>query len=522
MDKLRELVRLHRQGRGAREIARVLRMSPNTERLYRQRLQEAGLYDGPVDELPSLDALQAAVQPPRTPAQERSSIEVWQAEIEALLAKGHGPTGVHEVLCTRDATFDGSLSAVKRLCARLLRNRGPRPEDVAIPVVTDAGEIAQVDFGYVGTLRDPATGRDRKAWVFVMVLGCSRHMFAKVAFDQTLETWVRLHVEAFAFFGGVPAVVVPDNLKAAVVRAAFEVDDVSVLNRGYRELARHCGFVIDPTPPRSPEKKGKVERSVQYVKRSFFRRYDLVDIDDANAKLATWLVETAGRRIHGTTGQRPIEVFVAIEKAALRALPARPFVPVSWHRATVGTNSHVAFDGAFWSVPWRHLEAKALLRTTAAQVEIYVDDRLVATHAREPRQRWHTVDAHLPEGRRDLRHRSRAHWEARADGLGDEVGAYIRAVFDADDVQQPIRRVSAMLRALEAVSPQRAQAACRRAGYFANYSAGGLKRILEDGLEAAPLGTAAVAPGWATSPRFARSAESFLQGMGEEDGHGRC
>lgn len=522
-DKLQELVRLHRQGRGAREVARLLRISPNTERRYRRRLRAAGLLDGPEDDLPSLDALQAVVQPPERPAQERSSIEAWTPQVTARMAKGHGPTAIHELLSAQDPAFRGrSLSVVKRLYRALRQAPGPRPEDVAIPVITGAGEVAQVDFGYVGKLLDPATGERRKAWVFVMVLACSRHMFARVVFDQRVETWVQLHLDAFAFFGGVPATVVPDNLKAAVIRAAFCVDEVSTLHRAYRELARHHGFVIDPTPPRSPEKKGKVERAVRYIKDAFFGRYEPDSLDEANAGLATWLVERAGMRVHGTTGRRPLELFEEVERPALRPLPTKRFVIATWKEATIGRNSHVVFERAFWSVPWRFLERKALVRATAHQVEIYVDDALVATHPRRPAQRWNTVEHHLPEGRRDLRHRSRSHWEARADAIGPETGAYIRAVFDADAVQRPLRRVASMLRALETVPPHRAEAACRRAAYFGQYGASGIKRILRERLDEQPLGEAGMAPTRATSPRFARSAESFLQGLAEGGRHGRC
>lgn len=135
---------------------------------------------------------------------------------------------------------------MKRLCARLHQAEGVRAEDVAIPVETGPGEIVHVDFGYVGKLYHPREGVLRKAWVFVMVLGYSRHLFARIVFDQRVETWLRLHQEAFRWFGGVVATVVPDNLKAAVVRAAFAIDGAASLNRSYRELARHYGFKVDP------------------------------------------------------------------------------------------------------------------------------------------------------------------------------------------------------------------------------------------------------------------------------------
>jgi transposase len=108
-----------------------------------------------------------------------------------------------------------------------------------MPVETDPGDVAQVDFGYVGKLYDADAGKLKKAWVFVMTLGFSRHMVARIVFDQKIETWLRLHIECFEELGGVPKTIVPDNLKAAVIRAAFGVDEETALNRSYRVLARH-------------------------------------------------------------------------------------------------------------------------------------------------------------------------------------------------------------------------------------------------------------------------------------------
>ena len=154
---------------------------------------------------------------------------------------------------------------------RWRKARCVRAEDIATPVETVPGDIAQVDFGYVGKLYDAAVGRLRKAWVFVFVLAYSRWMFARIVFDQKVETWLRLHVEAFNTLGGVPRTLVPDNLKAAVVRAAFGVDEPASLNKSYRELARYYDCKIDPAPPRAPKKKGRVESGVGYTKRNFFK-----------------------------------------------------------------------------------------------------------------------------------------------------------------------------------------------------------------------------------------------------------
>ncbi|MDP2311517.1 MAG: DDE-type integrase/transposase/recombinase [Pseudomonadota bacterium] len=178
-------------------------------------LGAAGLLDGLVEVLPELEVLKAAL-PPRAGPQETSSVEAWVPRIRPLLTRHAGPRAIYDCLRSTDPDFKGSLSAVKRLCLRLGRELGAQPDDVAIPVDTDAGETAQVDFGYVGLVFDAVTQTRRKGWVFVMVLGHSRHQLAKVVFDQRAETWQQLHVEAFTFFGGVPKSIVPDNLKAAV------------------------------------------------------------------------------------------------------------------------------------------------------------------------------------------------------------------------------------------------------------------------------------------------------------------
>jgi hypothetical protein len=192
MDQLQEMVRLHRMGTGYREVARLLGISPTTEREYRQILAAEGLLAGPVEALPELAALKAAVGKHlgerRTP-QQTSSVEQWSETVRAMMAKEATPKAIYDCLRLEHQEFAGSLSAIKRLCARLRGDTPVGATDIAIPVVSAPGEIAQVDFGYVGKLYDPAQGVLRKVWVFVMVLTYSRHLFPRVVFDQRVTTW---------------------------------------------------------------------------------------------------------------------------------------------------------------------------------------------------------------------------------------------------------------------------------------------------------------------------------------------
>ncbi len=280
------------------------------------------------------------------------------------------------------------------------------------------------------------------------------------------ETWLRLHVEAFEELGGVVEVVVPDNLKAAVIRAAFGIEGPVALNRSYRELARHYGFKVDPTPIYDPGKKGKVESGVKYVKRNFFRGRAGQDVDVVAPALHRWVYEIAGMREHGTTHRRPLEVFRELEQAILKPLPARRFEPVLWKQAIVHRDSHVIFEKRLYSVPWKLIQKIVWVRATASTVAIFFDDARVATHDRRGPGHRSTVETHLPEHRADLRHRSRSYWEERADRIGPDTGRFVREVFDSDDVLYMLRAVQATVTHLERFPRERAEAASRRASHF--------------------------------------------------------
>jgi transposase len=521
MHHLEELVRLHRMGTKSREVARLLQISPNTERQYRLALASENVLLGPVEQLPELGVLKAAIRkhypPKELPKQQLTSLGAYRDPIELLQKKGLGARAIYDRLRLEHAPFPGTYSSVKRLCRTLCKARGVRPQDVAIPVETAPAEVAQVDFGYVGKLLDPVTMTLRKAWCFVMVLGYSRHMVVRVVFDQKVETWLRLHVEAFTELGGVVETVVPDNLKAAVIRAAFAIDGTTELNRSYRELAKHYGIKIDPTPPYDPAKKGKVEAGVKYVKNNFFAGRENTNIDELRPELRRWVYEIAGTRVHGTTSKRPLDEFEQIEKLALRALPAIGYETIVWRKARVHRDSHVAFERRLYSAPWRLIGQEVWLCASARSLLIYADDVRVATHARRGSGLRSTLDVHLPDHRSELRHRSREYWEKRAIAMGEEVGRFIREVFDADDVLSQLRAVQAIVTHLETYPPERARAACERARLYGNYSYIGLKRILRQALDLQPLPGIVIAQSPASNdmPRFARPAASWLQRLKE-------
>jgi transposase len=526
MHKLQELVRLLRMGKSQRRAAHLLSMSRNTVSLYEGLLSEAGLLEGDASELPELDELRRAIvgdedEEAQRPPQHTSSVEAWAPIIQAKMDRGAKPKAIFDYLrLAHEDRFEGSYWAVKRMCKRLKDEAGVQPEDVAIPVVTKPGKVAQVDFGYVGKLYDPDRGVMRKAWVFVMVLGHSRHMFAEIVFDQRAETWQWLHTKAFMALGGVPEVLVPDNLKAAVIRRAFGLHDKTELNRSYRELARHYGCVVDPTPVRSPEKKGKVESGVKYVKRNFFVPREFADIEQANRELKVWLDKIAGQRTHGTTGRMPAEHFELEERQALNPLPAMPWVPVTWKTAKVHTDCCIVFDKRQYMVPWQHKGETVWVRATPDSVLIYADEIRVATWDR--RGKGPAIkDSFLPPERAHLRHRSREYWEGKARLIGEDCADYIAEVFAQDDALSMLRTVQAIVTHLEGFPTDRANAACRRASFYGNYGYRGIMNILAKALDLQPLPPTLFDTPRPKAMRFARSpAEIILNHM--ENNHGHC
>ena len=488
-DRLRELVRLRRMHCSAREIERFLGMSPHTQRRYAGALALAGLLEGDARLLPSRAAIRAAVREHLpAPARQPSSLAPWRPRVEALLRRGLRVRTIHSRLLLEPpgelSPFAASYSALKRLVRAIRKEVGIRPEDVALPVDTAPGEIAQVDLGYLGELYDPEVGIVRRTWVFVFVLGFSRFLFADLVTDQSDETWLRLHARALTSIGGVVETLVPDNTRRAVLRAAFGIDGPCELNRSYRELAQHFGCKVDPAPPGEPRKKGKAEAAVKYVQGAL-AGCEGEPIPVVRELLARWARDVANVRRHGSLEERPIDLFEREERAALLPLPAAPYELAIWKKLRVHPDSHVAFRGRLYSVPWQLLHEEVWLRATETSVGLFHDDLRVATHARRGPRRS-TLEAHLPEDRRELCQRGRQRWEDRAAQLGPETLAYVRAIFDADLVLSQLRRVQAIVRLLAAHPRERAERVSQLGRAGRQFSYGWVKATLLHALDLSP------------------------------------
>ena len=261
---------------------------------------------------------------------------------------------------------------------------------------TPPGEVAQVDFGYVGLMLDPQSGERRKTWAFVMVLAWSRHVYVEFVFDQKVETWLRCHRNALEFFQGVPERIVVDNLKAAITQAIWDDPQVQY---AYRECAEHYGFRIAPCRPATPEHKGKVENGVGYVQGNFMGGRTPTSLTQANQDVLVWCNTTAGLRIHGTTKEKPLERFEQVEKERLKPLSATAYDLAIWKKAKLHRDCYVVFEGSYYSAPFRLVGQKLLICAGSRQVRLFTEKyELVATHerAQKPGER-RTHPDHLPK-----------------------------------------------------------------------------------------------------------------------------
>jgi transposase len=272
-----------------------------------------------------------------------------------------------------DFGYGASDESVKRFIRTL-----PAAQRRAVGVFHCApGAEGQVDFFRGAPTLEPTTGEWHRPWVFRLTLSHSRHGYEECAWDQRVETFLRLHEHAFHELGGVPLVLRHDNLKAAVVRACLYDPDVS---EGYAAFARHWRFTPLPSQPRHPEENGKQERSGGYVKDNALkgRRFD--SLEAQNAFLRHWNRTIARLRIHGTTRRQVWRHFVEAEQGVLQPCAAEAFPLFRNGTRTVHVDGHVEVAGAFYPVPLALLGQRVRVQWDAHLLRVFHADALAAVH----------------------------------------------------------------------------------------------------------------------------------------------
>jgi transposase len=490
-----------RAGDSDREISRILNMHRQTVRRYRQWAMQYKLLE--VETLPPLETIQhwLTVSFGQTrPGHMVSTVEPYREQVEQWCEENRSIKAIWILLQRRG--YPGSYGSVRRFVKRLTADK--QVPDVTVRVERPPGDEAQVDFGYAGKLLDER-GQERRTWAFVMTLSWSRHQYVEFVPDQRLETWLRCHRRAFQFFGGVPRRVVVDNLKAAIVKACFEEPQAQL---AYRECAEHYGFLIAPCRPYTPQHKGKVERSVAYVKDNFLATFEGNTMQAANREVRQWCLETAGLRIHGTTKRQPLERFEQTERALLQSLPIEPYDLAIWKKATCHRDGYIVFENAYYSAPWRLVGQKLMVRAGVDMVRLYTDSyQLVASHtrAREAGTRQTNL-AHLPPTHLEGLVMTREMCVEAAADIGLATHETVVAIL-ADTAVDRLPTARRLLHLRETFGDLRLEAACARANRFDDPSYRTVKRILVNKLDVVSSPPAVATP---TAAHFVRKTSEIL------------
>jgi transposase len=382
--KLGELVmilELYRQGLKISAIARQLGIDRKTVRRYIERGLEPPSYGPRPRKQKSTDAFLPYLRERLTAYPGLTAVRLWRE--------------------LRDRGYAGGYTAVKRT-VREIRPAPVNPFEVRFE--TPPGEQAQVDLARFEVVFTDEPSVMRIVWLFCMVLGFSRLIWARFVMHQDLQTVLRCHIAALEAIGGAPREILYDRMKTAVL--GEDSDGLVIYNRSLLDLARHYGFQPKACRPYRAKTKGKVERPFRYIREDFFLGGSFRNLDDLNAQLRHWLDTVANPRVHATT-QRVVNEAFAEEKLYLKPLPFAPYRAVLKLERRVSHEGMVSIAGNLYSVPDTTRRRILDIHVFADQIRIFENATLVAVHAPlEGRDKTRVDPAHRQPSTRSRLHPS--------------------------------------------------------------------------------------------------------------------
>ena len=478
MRKMYEILRLlWHLGVGVRDTARACSVSHSTVLEYQRRAEEAELCWEQVKEMDS-GTLERRLFP-REAAEPSRPLPKWP-EIYRELKR---PGVTLQLLWEEYKETHPEGYQYSRFCE--LYGGWRKKLDLSMRQEHKAGEKLFVDYcGQTVPVKDPRTGQSRGAEIFVAVLGASNYSYAEATWTQELENWVGSHVRTFEFLGGVPSLVIPDNLKSGVTKACrYEPD----LNPTYQELASHYGTAVIPARVRKPKDKAKVEVGVQVVERwilARLRNRDFFSLGELNATIRELLERLNSRPFQKLEGCRRSH-FEAVDQPALKPLPRERFESAEWRKVRVRADYHVEVDGHFYSVPYQLVGQEMEVRVTAAAVECLHGGQRVACHVYSAEQgKSTTLREHMPRA-----HRHYAEWTPQrlvtwAQEAGPSTAEVVEGILTSRaHPHQGFHSCLGLRRLAQRYGPGRLEAACLRALRIHGLSYKSIRSILERGLD---------------------------------------
>lgn len=483
MRKIIDVLRLKFEaGLSHERIAAATQISKGAVTKYVRRALDAGL-GWPLPAAMDEARLEALLFPHTAPVVERRAAPDFAHLHQELKRKGVTLQLLWEEYAAAHA---GHAYRYSQFC--LLYHHFARSLKRSMRQVHRAGDKLFIDYsGDTVPVIDPGTGEIRHAEIFVAVLGASSYTYAEATWSQQLPDWIASHVRCFEFLDGVPALLVPDNLKSAIKRACrYEPEATST----YADLARHYGTAILPARPRHPRDKPAVEASVLLVQRwilARLRHRQFFSLAELNAAIGELLVTLNKRPFQKLDGCRR-SVFEAIDRPAMKPLPTTRYQFAEWRKASVGIDYHVEVTGHYYSVPHRLVGQKVEVRFTATTVECFFKGKRVAVHARSYRRGGHTtLPEHMPESHRKHREWSPGrllHWALT---IGPATRDVVKWQLEhRPHPEQGYRACLGLLGLAKQFTAARLEAACRRALSIGSPTRKSIKSILEAKLDAHP------------------------------------
>jgi transposase len=480
MIEVKEVLRQWLSGVPKKRVARRVGVARNTVREYIAVAEECGLCE--TDDIAVLtDERMAAILVALKGSQDRPRGEAWakcqtqRTFIEQRLKQGLKLTKIRKLLIRQGIVVP--YWTLYRFASTELAFGSSAP---TIPVADCApGEELQLDTGWMGLLEPDDHGKRRRyrAWIFTSV--CTRHRFVYPSFHETTAEAIEACEAAWAFFGGVFRVLIPDNTKAIVARA----DPLDpLINRTFLEYAQTRGFVIDPTRAKHPKDKARVERAVQPTRDDCFAGETLRSILEARAHGRQWCLADYGMRRHTRTQRLPLEHFEAEEKARLLPAPTVPYDIPLWCEPKVAPDQHAQVAKALYSLPFEYRRRKVLARADRTTVRFYNDAGVVfKMHPRMPPGGRSTDPADFPAEKAAYALRDVAFLEAQAQKHGHAVGRFAKELLAGPLPWTRMRRVYALLGLARRYGSKRLDDTCALALAADMLDVHRLKRMLELG-----------------------------------------
>jgi transposase len=487
MRKIKDILRLrHEAGLAYRGIASALNIGYGTVVDYLNRAQQAGIGWPIPDDLNERDLGRLLFPTQPVSGQRRFTEPDFPAVCQEL--KGKGVTKLLLWQEYRQRHPDDGYSYAQ-FCHRYRVWLGCQARSMR--QVHRAGEKLFVDYcGPTMTIVNPDTGEFRQAQIFVAVLGASNYTFACASWSQNQADWIKAHVKAFEFFGGVPELVVPDNLKSAVHKTHRYDPDI---NPSYQQLASHYQCAIVPARPYRPKDKAKVEVAVLVVERWIMARlrhqtfFTLAALNQAIRVLLDDLNQRPFKKLPGTR----LSQFEQLDKPALRALPRQPYQYEDIKKARVHIDYHIEYDKHYYSVPHHLVKQEVEVHASDQTVAICYQGQRVASHPRSACQGAHsTCQEHMPHAHRAMHGWSPQRFLNWAGDIGAETREVVSCLLqEKRHVEQSYRRVLALLGNAKKYGRDRLNRACARALLIGSPTRSSVESILKQGLDQLPIET---------------------------------